>query len=551
MIDWVELMMKELKQNKTLFIILFLALFLRFYKLSELPAGVHADEVRAGWNAISIAKTGMDDRGNKLALYYNTFGDFRPTGIIYLTILPVMVFGNNEFAIRFFPALLGALSVLSLYFLVSKIENKKIGLWAAFFMAVSPWHISVSRATSEVMVSAFIAIWGFYFFVRAVYSKENKYFLWSGIALAMSYFFYHSIRLLAPMFVFVLFIYFLKRIRGNGQIKKAFGVFIALGILTALMSTQSEARGRFKQVSIFNDLDVAYELSRMPFEEGPNKVFIARMYHNKPITYARRFVNEYAKYFSGDFFLTNVAKPGRYGTAGVGILSYVEILIFVCGLIAIAKGKGSYLPILMLLVAPIPAALTTEDAPNMHRAFYMALFIFVIEAYGVNFLLKLSRRPVFLKNIVVLSIFINLVFWWHMYSVHSKYKIASSRNYGAKELAIYLNELQDNYDKIILTNIPDELYPWIAYFNKLDPKEMNRSAILREKGVWEYKNLVFTGQRCPSRDAFFEPKVKRLLVVDAVGCASESKLKERSDVKILKEIKDPSGATVYTLWSKT
>jgi hypothetical protein len=179
----------------------------------------------------------------------------------------------------------------------------------------------------------------------------------------------------------------------------------------------------------------------------------------------------------------------------------------------------------------------------------MVPFIVMIEAYGVVYLLDIKYWSVLLKKIIFLSIFLNLIFYLHMYFVHSKYKIASSRNYGGKETVLRLLEVQNKYDKIILTNIPDDLYPWLAFWGDFDTDEFNRSAVLREKGVWEYNNFVFSSQRCPSRDAFEDQNIKNLLVVDAEGCATESKLNGREDIT-KNEIKRQDENVPYTAMVK-
>ena len=284
----------------------------------------------------------------------------------------------------------------------------------------------------------------------------------------------------------------------------------------------------------------------MPFEEGPNKVFIARLFHNKLFTYSRKFIDEYTKYFSSEFFITNVAKPGRYSTVNTGLLTYLEFFIFIAGVIAIIKKTNLSLPIFLLFVSPFAAALTTEDSPNLHRSLLMIFFIVIIESFGYVYLTqnKLTRKIIFSLLII------NFVYYLHMYYTHAKYYLAEGRNEGAKELALFINESKNNYDKILLTNIPDDLYPWLGFFGDYDPTSFNQSAIKRKDGVWEYNQIVFTSQRCPSRDAFEKPLGNfRLLVVDASGCATESNLKNRSDVKIIKEVKLPNEAINYTLWS--
>lgn len=541
-------------RNKKLIAIFLLALFLRTYKLSTQPIGFHADEVRAGWNAYSILKSGLDDRGNHFALYYNTFGDYRPTGIIYLTIPSLIIFGLNEFAVRFPSAIIGALTIFPLYLFTKEITKKNsLAISASLLLALSPWHISVSRATSEVIISVFLALLGLYFFQKGIHSQKQKtkLLILSLVFLVISYFFYHSIRLLAPLFILTLIITQIKQIISHHTLKPSLTLAAFLIALTGLMATQSEARGRFSQVSIFSDLDVKYELSRMPFEEGPNKVFQARLFHNKPLTYSRKFINEYTKYFSADFLIADIAKPSRYATIGIGLITYVELALFIFGLISIAQKKSSFIPLALLLVSPFPAALTTEDSPNLHRALFMIIYIVIIESYGIIFISQLSQKyRAKIYSITAVLLTLNFIFYLHMYYVHAPYQIADGRSYGAKELAIKLNELESSYDQIILTNIPDDIYPWLAFFGHKDPNIFNKDAVQREHGNWSYKNYYFASQRCPSRDAFENPEAKKLLVVDARGCAEESNLLMRNDVQILSQIKEPNESVVYTLWSR-
>jgi len=538
------------KYDKKLLLLFFIALFLRIYKLGTFPIGFHADEARVGWNAFSILKTGFDDRGNILSLYYNTFGDFRPTGIFYLTIPSIFILGLNEFAVRFPSSLLGAMSIFPLYLLAKELQtDKKIPYLAAFFIAVSPWHISVSRATSEVAISMFFVLFALYFFTTFLKKNSKKHFALTIVFFLISYFFYHSARVLVPAFVAVLLASKWVKIK-NVKIKKV-GLFILgfLSLITLLLATNKEARGRFTQVSVFHDLDIKHELSRMPFEEGPNNIFVARLFHNKPLVYARRFVKEYSNYFSANFILGDEGKPQRYMTPGIGVLTYLEGVFLVLGLLHIAKTKDLPIPLLLLMVAPFAAALTTEDAPNLHRSFYMIPFISIIQSYGVTLFGKYKKYSKMALYTLTSLLLLNLIFYFHMYYTHAKYTIAQSRSYGAKQLAETVNSVRENYDQIVFTNIPDDPYPWLAFFGKYDPSTFNKSAIFREHGVWTHNNMVFSGQRCPSRDIFTAPTTSKIMVVDAEGCSTESNLNSRDDVWILKEIKRPDESVVFTLWT--
>lgn len=55
--------MNRLLQIIILILILLIALFLRFYKLESIPAGLHADAASQGYNAFSLLNTGKDRYG--------------------------------------------------------------------------------------------------------------------------------------------------------------------------------------------------------------------------------------------------------------------------------------------------------------------------------------------------------------------------------------------------------------------------------------------------------------------------------------------------------
>lgn len=192
-------------------LIFLLALLLRTYKLDSVPYGFHVDEAKVAWNAYSILKTGRDDKGNFLPMYYDSFGDFRPTGLIYLTIPSIAILGNTVFAVRLPYAFFGALTTLAIYFFVLEIfgiNRKKLAIITAMVLAFNPWHIIASRATSESIIVIFLTVWGLYFSIKLYrYDSWRNMFL-ALFSLFLSFFFYHNIRILAPMFVVVLFLFY-------------------------------------------------------------------------------------------------------------------------------------------------------------------------------------------------------------------------------------------------------------------------------------------------------------------------------------------------------
>src|SRR3990167_2037931 len=112
-------------RNKV-FIILFVFVLLvgvivRFYKLGEIPNSLDWDEVSQGYNAYSILTTGMDEFGISYPSTIRSFNDFKTPVYVYLTTIPVGIFGLSPFSVRLPSALFGSLSIVLVYLFVYEI----------------------------------------------------------------------------------------------------------------------------------------------------------------------------------------------------------------------------------------------------------------------------------------------------------------------------------------------------------------------------------------------------------------------------------------------
>lgn len=529
----------QLVQNNALIVIFLLALLLRVGGLNSFPVGFHSDEARVGWNAVSIAQTGKDDWGNRLPLYYNTFGDYRPTGIIYATIPSILLFGRSEFAIRFPSALFGALAVFPIAFITTKISKQKknflVGIAASFIWAVTPWTIGTSRATSEVVMSATLVLFGLAFFLKSLESKFNKRQLLIGfLFVSASTFFYHTARILVPIYWIVFAFYYRSEI-AKVQLTKlvAISIFL-LCILTGFFSLGQASRGRLAQVSILQTNVL-----------GANTT--SKQSHTF-FSLSRAFVVQYSTYLSPEFLVGNTARPLRYTTDQSGLISIATLILFLIGVGLIIKSKLTSLPLALLLISPLPAAITIEDVPNLHRAFFMLPFLIIIAGYG---LVSLKNKSVFFVPIIALLLISFLGFLTNYFGTNSV-TLATYRNGNAKEMALYLNEVQPSYEKIYVTNDPDSPYPWYAFFTGKLAAEFNASAETRTQGAWSYQNIMFTISRCPSAAALDKKNndLGKILIIDGYKCEKGPVESDHPEAHIVKEFFYPNGEVVYRVWER-
>src|SRR3989344_4325550 len=196
------------KHNILLLLIILLSFVLRFINLGSIPIGFNDDEAAFGYNAYSILKTGRDEWARLLPFpAFESFGDWKLTGYLYLTVVSQFFLGTKEFATRFPSALLGIGAIITTYLLARKLFDNKIALLSSFLLAINPWHIIASRNAFESDILIFFITLATYLFLRG---KDNKkFYTFSVIVFALCFYIYRSAWLYVPIFLAVL-IYFHK-----------------------------------------------------------------------------------------------------------------------------------------------------------------------------------------------------------------------------------------------------------------------------------------------------------------------------------------------------
>lgn len=135
----------------SLIVVIGLAAFFRLWKLQTLPRDAHVDEIMNAYVGQFTIRNGVDLYGNPWPiLYFDNFGDFPNILPMYLSGLSTLLLGNFEWAIRLPIAIFGIFGVYMVYLLAKLVYTKhESALFAAFTLAVFPWHINLSRATAE------------------------------------------------------------------------------------------------------------------------------------------------------------------------------------------------------------------------------------------------------------------------------------------------------------------------------------------------------------------------------------------------------------------
>ena len=458
-----------------LFLILLIAGFLRFYQISTNPPSLTWDEAAWGYNAYSLGIDGKDEFGRFLPHdYLESFGDFKPPMYAYLDVIPVKIFGLNEFSTRFPSDFFGVLTVLLTYFLVIRIFNtsqkkEKYALLSAFILAISPWHILLSRAAFEANVATFFIVLGVWGFLAGVQNKK-WYLIISAISFTLSMYTFNTARIVSPILVIILAIIFWKKLL---QIKKQTILAFIIGLIIFLPTFRflltPQAGLRFQEVNIFSDIDII-KTANQEIANDHDAVF-SKIIHNRRLLYSVDYIKHYFDNLRPTFlFITGDGNP-KFSTQDVGQMYIWDIVFLVSGIFILFKKKEGYwwiIPV-WLLVGIIPAA-TAQQTPHALRIEASLPTFQILVAYGFVELtdyIKKYRKIIF--SFLFLLLFLNFAYFYHDYFVHYPVDYSGEWQYGYKQSIDYVKSVEKNYDYVQVTNALGRPYIYYLFYTKTPP----------------------------------------------------------------------------------
>ncbi len=500
--------------NIALLLIVLFGLIIRLYALSTVPYGFHEDEAHVGYNAYSLLKTFRDKNNVFLPLAIDQFGDFRPSGLHFLTVPSVAVFGLSVFATRFPAAFVGSLSVLVFYFLCLEIfQNQIIAIIAAGFMVITPWQIIASRSTSESIVAQFFVIVGMYFMYRFVRLKKQSAVILSAISFILSFFFYHAARFFVP----VMLVYFFGCIWFNrkkeGKILKSFCLSSLIILISLFLIFRfSNGTNRPVDISVFSTPATKMLIDKQVGYSAGHSLLIARILHNELINYPLTIIGNYFQHFDSDFLFFKGGLPPRYMVSGSGNFYLIEGLFFLIGLSVIIAGAikdwkfifsavGSIL--IWLIVGSIPAALTYEDIPHFQRSIMMLPAFVMLAALGfytfMNIFKNSKIKGLIITVTVLITLFSTFTFLYSYFVEGFRYQ-PIYRNEGEKELVDAVNKYSGEGYRVIMTSQEANRLIFYLFYNKVDPYYYQVIGSPRDSNGLKFENLVFVEAPCPTND---------------------------------------------------
>lgn len=168
----------------------FIFAFLICYKADTIPTAYHVDEAGAAYDAINIAKYGIDRYLYKYPVYFINFGGGQNALYTYLAAILIKIFGYSIIIVRL-PAII--LSLISA-FCFSKLVQKKYGETASLISialhCILPFSIMHSRWALESYLLYPMLIISCCVLFHAIHTGKPVFFLAAGILMGITLYSY-------------------------------------------------------------------------------------------------------------------------------------------------------------------------------------------------------------------------------------------------------------------------------------------------------------------------------------------------------------------------
>lgn len=463
--------------KKIIFLIFILASFLRLYLLFSVPPSASLDEASIGWNAYSILHTGKDEYGYSFPMLLRAYDDYRPALYVYFVAPFIKIFGLNILSVRLPSVIFSILTVLSTYFLVKEMFKKQkiinpehLAIFSSFLLAISPWHIYISRLGHEVNLGLSFFVFAILFFLKRRIYLFVLFFILSFIS-------YQSEKIFIPVIVIGILLIFkdeLMLFRKKIAIAAVLSFIILTPFIKATLSP--DAFLRFKATNIFDaNASRFIDQSLLLQKADSQKDLIGKLIYNRRLLSLQIISEGYLSHFNPVWLFTN-SSSDRHKVPGIGLLYLWTLPFILIGLYILISGKfdpkSKKIIFLWFLAAPLAAAITTEN-PHALRSFTFLPTWEIFAAIGLIYSYSLFKKR--FKNIIV-GLFIFLIIFSVSYLYKQYFEVFPRTQSGSFQYALpkaisYAVENEKSYKRIVFSNNGNlyQSYMFLLFYSKYDP----------------------------------------------------------------------------------
>jgi len=446
--------------------ILLLGAALRFPSLEYSPPGLAPDEASNGYDAYSIALTGRDQHGHFLPSVLAALNDYRMPAFVYIAVPFVSLLGLSVTSVRMTAATCGWLTIPVVYWLGTRMFNRRAGSVAALLLALSPWHIPLSRIglehtfTSLAITAAVAMVWKWH--------TDGHHWHWAlavGGMFGLSIYGHSTMKLLTPLIMAVLGLLLWRESKtywrqAAAALCTVASVAAPVIINTARMPELMQAR--YNQVAVFTP--------GRPLCEGVIEALTNWWIHISP---------QYL-FMHGDSDALRHPK-------GMGQLYWVQLPLLIIALIGgttIPKWRQASAVLLSwIILVGVPVALTRLDIPgsgHAGRSAPAAVPWQILTAAGFAWIWDKCRRwRVGFAVLLIAGLAVQAIPYLKYYFTTYPADVALRFDDGMRQVVEEMDIWDDDYEFVAFTDQASWPYLHILFFTRYDPHSLQADLPVR------------------------------------------------------------------------
>lgn len=204
--DFLASLLKMLKNiDPVIVAALVLGIIVRSYEFGNIPPGLNQDEASTAYDAYALLNYGIDRNGYHNPVMLVAWGSGMYALAAYAAMPFIWLFGLSEFSARLPHLLAGIITLPLFYQLLLNTIDRRTAQIGVLLLAISPWHIMVSRWGLDSNLFPFIFLVGTLLAVRSF--KKPIALIAACIVYGLSLYAYGTSYVVVPLFLVLLFAY--------------------------------------------------------------------------------------------------------------------------------------------------------------------------------------------------------------------------------------------------------------------------------------------------------------------------------------------------------
>ena len=360
---------------------LFLGLILvgaavRLVWLGDVPLGLNQDEAAIGYEAWALLEHGMSRHGYPYPVHFVSWGSGQNALYAYLAMPFIEFLGLTVLAVRLPQAILGVAALFAMYAVGRRLVDGRFALCALFVLAISPWHIMLSRWGLESNLLPVLVLSAFALLLRGL--ERPRCIVPAFVVLSLGLYAYATAYVFVPLFTLGILAYGWRRHFADLR-------HWAVGL--AAMALVAVPIGLFLIVNLFDLPAIKLPLLSIPRYTGDTRlvsesVFFAddpfgELLHNARLVFNILVVDGHTSY------VHNALPEFGYFYHPAGLCITLAGACFMAWHLISGRRPRNLLVMVWLGAAVVTATLTAPHLQRLNLVFFPLLLCAAYGLYGI------------------------------------------------------------------------------------------------------------------------------------------------------------------------